>query len=141
MGRKASISTQQVMAALPSSDYSNHPILQRILQMFQNPTQHTDYLNSQQFAKDLFKLCQKIRHSLEKEPRVVFLQSVSISFKTIPIVGGIVGDHIIDFLAHSSLNVLLYLSLFSHVTFSVTFMVTWKICISFPIISGAWACR
>ena len=76
MGRKASISTQQVMAALPSSDYSNHPILQRILQMFQNPTQHTDYLNSQQFAKDLFKLCQKIRHSLEKEPRVVFLQSV-----------------------------------------------------------------
>jgi diadenosine tetraphosphatase ApaH/serine/threonine PP2A family protein phosphatase len=32
-------------------------------------------LNSEQFAKDVFKLCQKVRCVLEREPRVVYLQS------------------------------------------------------------------
>jgi diadenosine tetraphosphatase ApaH/serine/threonine PP2A family protein phosphatase len=77
MGRKASISTQQVMASLPptDNDYVSHPIAVRILDMFQRPSAYLDYLNSEQFAKDVFKLCQKVRHVLEREPRVVYLQS------------------------------------------------------------------
>ena len=82
MGRNASICTQQVMAALPSTDndYANHPLAIRILDMFQSPSSHLDYLNSEQFAKDLFKLCQKVRHVLEREPRVVYLQSPAYIF-------------------------------------------------------------
>lgn len=82
MGRNASICTQQVMAALPAveNDYANHPLAIRILDMFQSPSSHLDYLNSDQFAKDLFKLCQKVRHVLEREPRVVYLQSPAYIF-------------------------------------------------------------
>mmetsp|Transcript_10086 Transcript_10086/g.28720 ORF Transcript_10086/g.28720 Transcript_10086/m.28720 type:complete len:463 (+) Transcript_10086:246-1634(+) len=82
MGRNASISTQKVMATLPSveSQYATHPLAIRILDMFQRPSAHIDYLNSHQFAKDLFKLCQKVRHILEREPRVVFLQSPAYIF-------------------------------------------------------------
>eukprot|EP00934_Nitzschia_sp_Nitz4_P007655 Nitzschia sp. Nitz4//scaffold25_size161228//59041//60786//NITZ4_002424-RA/size161228-processed-gene-0.159-mRNA-1//1//CDS//3329544568//7645//frame0 len=82
MGRNASICTQQVMAALPptESDYASHPLALRILDMFQSPTAHLDYLNSEQFAKDLFKLCQKVRHVLEREPRVIYLQSPAYIF-------------------------------------------------------------
>lgn len=82
MGRNASICTQQVMASLPSTenDYANHPLAIRILDMFQSPSSHLDYLNSEQFAKDLFKLCQKVRHVLEREPRVVYLQSPAYIF-------------------------------------------------------------
>ena len=82
MGRNASICTQQVMASLPSTDndYASHPLAIRILDMFQNPSLHLDYLNSEQFAKDLFKLCQKVRHVLEREPRVVYLQSPAYIF-------------------------------------------------------------
>lgn len=82
MGRNASICTQQVMAALPSTDndYASHPLAIRILDMFQSPSAHLDYLNSEQFAKDLFKLCQKVRHVLEREPRVVYIQSPAYIF-------------------------------------------------------------
>ncbi len=82
MGRKASITTQHVMASLPSldNDYANHPLAIRILDMFQSPSSHIDYLNSELFAKDLFKLCQKVRHVLEREPRVVYVQSPAYIF-------------------------------------------------------------
>jgi diadenosine tetraphosphatase ApaH/serine/threonine PP2A family protein phosphatase len=82
MGRTASICTRQVMSALPSgeSDYSNHPLAVRIMDMFQRPSENVDYLNSEQFAKDLFKLCQKVRHVLEGEPRVVYVQSPAYIF-------------------------------------------------------------
>ena len=78
IGRSASISTQRAMALLPSSAgdrYANNPIAIRILDMFQRPNAHVDYLNSEQFAKDLFTLCSKVRKILEREPRVVYLQS------------------------------------------------------------------
>ena len=78
IGRSASISTQRVMASLPSSAgdrYAANPIAIRISEMFQRPNAHVDYLNSDQFAKDLFTLCSKVRKVLEKEPRVVYLQS------------------------------------------------------------------
>ena len=82
MGRHASICTRQVMSALPSTenDYANHPLAIRIMDMFQRPSENIDYLNSDQFAKDLFKLCQKVRHVLEDEPRVVYLQSPAYIF-------------------------------------------------------------
>lgn len=82
MGRHASICTRQVMSKLPStdSDYANHPVAMRVMDMFQRPSENLDYLNSDQFAKDLFKLCQKVRHVLENEPRVVYLQSPAYIF-------------------------------------------------------------
>jgi len=52
----------------------------RIMDMFQRPSENMDYLNSEQFAKDLFKLCQKVRHVLEGEPRCVYLQSPAYIF-------------------------------------------------------------
>ncbi len=78
IGRSASISTQRVMASLPSSagdKYASNPIAIRISEMFQRPNAHTDYLSSELFAKDLFTLCSKVRKVLEREPRVVYLQS------------------------------------------------------------------
>eukprot|EP00980_Cylindrotheca_fusiformis_P015053 scaffold4157_cov136-Cylindrotheca_fusiformis.AAC.3 len=82
MGRTASICTRQVMSALPTgeNDYSTHPLAMRIMDMFQRPSENLDYLNSEQFAKDLFKLCQKVRHVLEGEPRVVYVQSPAYIF-------------------------------------------------------------
>ena len=77
MGRNASICTQQVMATLPSTEteFSNSNLAMRIMDMFQAPNAHVDYLNSEQFAKDILKLAQKARHVLEREPRVVYLSS------------------------------------------------------------------
>jgi uncharacterized coiled-coil protein SlyX len=56
MGRKASISTQQVMASLPptDNDYVHHPVAVRVLEMFQRPGAFLDYLNSETFAKDVY---------------------------------------------------------------------------------------
>lgn len=55
MGRKASISTQRVMAALPSTDneHAAQPEAMRVLEMFKEPSAHVDYLNSENFAKDM----------------------------------------------------------------------------------------
>ena len=55
MGRKASISTQQVMASLPATDneFVNSDVQKRILDMFDRPSANVDYLNSEQFAKDM----------------------------------------------------------------------------------------
>mmetsp|Transcript_30997 Transcript_30997/g.74874 ORF Transcript_30997/g.74874 Transcript_30997/m.74874 type:complete len:569 (+) Transcript_30997:118-1824(+) len=77
MGRNASICTQQVMATLPSTEteFANSNLAMRIMDMFQAPNAHVDYLNSEQFAKDILKLAQKARHALEREPRVVYLSS------------------------------------------------------------------
>ena len=78
IGRSASITTQRVMASLPSTagdKYANNPIALRIQDMFQRPNANIDYLNSEQFAKDLFTLCSKVRKVLEREPRVIYLQS------------------------------------------------------------------
>jgi len=83
IGRTASIATRRVLDTLVAK--TNHsgnvpPTIQRILNMFQNPTQHMDYLNSHVFAKDLLKLCKACKHLLEKEPRVVFVQSPAYVF-------------------------------------------------------------
>lgn len=77
MGRKASISTREVMNALPSTDneYVQYPVAIRVLEMFQNPGAHLKYLNSEDFARDIMKLSQKVRIVLQDEPRVVYLQS------------------------------------------------------------------
>mmetsp|Transcript_12169 Transcript_12169/g.28897 ORF Transcript_12169/g.28897 Transcript_12169/m.28897 type:complete len:657 (+) Transcript_12169:324-2294(+) len=78
IGRSASITTRNVMASLPSTagdKYANNPIAIRIQDMFQRPNANIDYLNSEQFAKDLFTLCSKVRKVLEREPRVIYLQS------------------------------------------------------------------
>lgn len=80
MGRTASIATRQVLDSIAamqqsSKPYQDHPSVQRILEMFSNPSQHMEYLNSSIFCKDLLKVASKARHVLEREPRVVFIQS------------------------------------------------------------------
>lgn len=77
LGRNASITTQQILATLatkPESQQAPSPV-QRILDMFQHPAHYMDYLGSELFAKDLLKLACKIRYTLEREPRVLFVQS------------------------------------------------------------------
>ena len=81
MGRTASICTQQALDLIPDDSILNQPgFVQRILDMFEQPSAHVDYLNSIQFAKDVFKLCQKVRHIFEREPRVAFVQSPAYVF-------------------------------------------------------------
>jgi hypothetical protein len=82
LGRNASIATQRVLDdnAKKSTDSTHPPYVQRILDMFQKPAAFMDYLNSELFAKDLLKLCSKVRLVLEREPRVVFLQSPAYVF-------------------------------------------------------------
>ena len=81
MGRTASIATRQVLENLSAkvSD-ADHPSIQRVMDMFANPSLYMDYLNSQVFAKDLLKLASKARHIFEREPRVVFVQSPAYVF-------------------------------------------------------------
>jgi hypothetical protein len=74
IGRTASIATRKVLDGLSAAE-QDHPAVQRVLDMFSRPVKHMDYLNSTAFAKDLLKLCSKVRHVLEREPRVVFIQS------------------------------------------------------------------
>jgi diadenosine tetraphosphatase ApaH/serine/threonine PP2A family protein phosphatase len=75
IGRNASIATRRVLDNLPDDDGSRPPTIQRIMDMFQRPADHMDYLNSQAFAKDVLKLCKSVRHVFEREPRVLFIQS------------------------------------------------------------------
>lgn len=91
IGRTASIATRNVLDMLSveqqmkeSRDHDSQiipPVIQRVLAMFEFPTQHMDYLNSNVFAKDILKLCKAVRHLLDRnEPRVVFLQSPAYVF-------------------------------------------------------------
>ena len=81
LGRTASISTRQVLDNLPDSNViGNPPVIQRVLDMFQRPTHNMEYLNSEQFCKDLLKLANKVKSMFEREPRVVFLQSPAYVF-------------------------------------------------------------
>lgn len=85
MGRAASLGTRQVLDSLAAASSkttseAEHPAVMRLLEMFNRPAQHMDYLSSQDFAKDLLKVASKARHVLEREPRVVFLQSPAYVF-------------------------------------------------------------
>jgi hypothetical protein len=86
IGRTASIATRSVLDYLSVQEKIKEardrdattipPVIQRVLAMFEHPSQHMEYLNSGVFAKDIMKLCKAVRHLLDKsEPRVVFLQS------------------------------------------------------------------
>lgn len=85
LGRNASVTTQQILQTLsqqqtPGGTMQDPPVIQRILDMFQQPSAHMDYLNSHLFAKDLVKLAFKMCHIFEREPRVVFVQSPAYVF-------------------------------------------------------------
>lgn len=77
IGRNASIATRTVLDGMMSAETESNPpqAIQRTIDMFKMPSMHCDYLNSEQFARDFLKLCHKVRHVMEREPRVVFLQS------------------------------------------------------------------
>lgn len=91
IGRTASIATRSVLDYLSVQEKIKlardrdaktiPPVIQRVMAMFEHPTQHMDYLNSGVFAKDILKLCKSVRHLLDRsEPRVVFLQSPAYVF-------------------------------------------------------------
>ena len=81
MGRTASLATRQVLDQLSQhAQDQDHPSVQRIMDMFQSPSAHMDYLNSHVFAKDLLKIASKARHIFEREPRVVYVQSPAYVF-------------------------------------------------------------
>jgi Calcineurin-like phosphoesterase len=81
IGRNASITTQNVLNKLPDTNNDSHSQLaERVIEMFKNPAAHMDYLNGQQFAKDLIKLNHKVKAILEREPRVTFIQSPAYVF-------------------------------------------------------------
>jgi len=73
MGRHASISTANVLNALP--DEGEDALALRIVDMFKDPNKHLKYLKSEQFAMDILTLGSRVRPVLEDEPRCVFLQS------------------------------------------------------------------
>jgi hypothetical protein len=95
MGRNASVATAAVLDALPDEpggggggggggDEGGAPtasssvsggLVHRITEMFKDPASHLPYLNSDRFARDVLKLCGRVRPILEAEPRVAFLQS------------------------------------------------------------------
>lgn len=75
LGRNASLTTRNALQKLPQQDPDPHPTAQKMIRMFRDPASHIEYLNSQEFATDLFKLCHKTKYLLEKEPRVLFVQS------------------------------------------------------------------
>jgi len=79
MGRNASFTTRSVLKQMKDED-APHPLAQRIVDMFKDPASHLDYLNGEQFAKDLIKLNHKVKQVLEREPRVAFLQSPAYIF-------------------------------------------------------------
>ena len=85
MGRNASIATANELKSLrwtKEEDHynSNHELVNRILEMFRDPSSHTKYLSSMDFAKDLFRLTKKIKGLFESEPRVAFVQSPAYVF-------------------------------------------------------------
>eukprot|EP00566_Odontella_aurita_P008399 CAMPEP_0113544504 /NCGR_PEP_ID=MMETSP0015_2-20120614/10746_1 /TAXON_ID=2838 /ORGANISM="Odontella" /LENGTH=673 /DNA_ID=CAMNT_0000444773 /DNA_START=360 /DNA_END=2381 /DNA_ORIENTATION=- /assembly_acc=CAM_ASM_000160 len=83
MGRNASIATAAILNALPDdqeSRSSTHALAERITQMFKDPASHMDYMNSEQFARDLLKINAKVKPIFESEPRVAFLQSPAYVF-------------------------------------------------------------
>jgi len=73
MGRHASISTANVLNALP--DESEDQLAVRIVEMFKDPNKHLKYLKSEQFAMDILTMASRVRPVLEDEPRCIFLQS------------------------------------------------------------------
>ena len=80
LGRNASLATRNVLQSLPQQDPQSHPTAEKMITMFQDPASHFDYLNSQEFASDIFKLCHKVKYMLAEEPRVVFVQSPAYVF-------------------------------------------------------------
>ena len=79
IGRNASFTTKSLLKKIKDVD-APHPLAQRIIDMFKEPSAHTAYLSGEQFAKDLIKLNHKVKGILEREPRVAFLQSPAYIF-------------------------------------------------------------
>jgi len=82
-GRNASIATNNALSKmhaekellLKDEDRMLDAVCDRVMKMFQNPAQDIAYLNSEEFRSDLKALARKVRHILEREPRVLFLES------------------------------------------------------------------
>lgn len=94
LARNASLTTRNALHKLPQQDPQPHPTAEKMITMFQDPANHVEYLNSQEFATDLFKLCSKVKYILEKEPRVLFVQSPCFVFGDIH--GNLEGKYCIE---------------------------------------------
>ena len=83
IGRTASIATRRVLdtiAAKAALQEGDTFAFQKMLDVFQQPSLHMDYLNHTQFAQDLLQLCHKVKHTLEQQPRVLYLSSPAYVF-------------------------------------------------------------
>jgi len=84
MGRNASISTANELANLYRKEEDHHKtnkeLVDRILEMFQDPKSHTSYLRSNEFAKDILRLTKTVKGIFQAEPRVAFVQSPAYVF-------------------------------------------------------------
>lgn len=83
MGRNASIATANELANLYGKEdpHNTHKeLVDRILEMFQDPKSHIAYLNSHEFAKDILRLTKKVKGTFQAEPRVAFVQSPAYVF-------------------------------------------------------------
>jgi len=84
LGRNASLATSKALAKQNKEDVMNNnelpneendSTIQRVLAMFKDPGGHVQYLKSELFARDLLKLCNKTRLSMQNEPRCVYIPS------------------------------------------------------------------
>lgn len=73
MGRTASIGTSTVIAQTPVT--REEPLAHRLVAVFRNPLDHVTYLQSTEFASDLLEVAELVKPLLEREPRVLSLQS------------------------------------------------------------------
>jgi hypothetical protein len=76
MGRAASLVTQSILEATPEPESSAAiDLCEKIIGVFQNPSENVTYLTSSTFAQDILRVADEACKILEDEPRCYFLQS------------------------------------------------------------------
>jgi diadenosine tetraphosphatase ApaH/serine/threonine PP2A family protein phosphatase len=76
LGTRESMLTNKILDSIEKAEKTPGQIIaEKFKDVCQHSSEHVQYLNSSQFAKDLMTVCAEIETVLEQEPRVIFLQS------------------------------------------------------------------
>lgn len=77
IGTRGSLLTINILEALEPENHKTRAqnIAEKFVQVFQNPVDHIDYLQSKEFASDLMEVTHTVCRLLENEPRCLFMQS------------------------------------------------------------------
>lgn len=76
LGTRESLETSKILEAIPDKTKSPEQLIaEKFIAVFQKPTDHLSYLQSNQFATELIEVCEAVEALLEEEPRVIFMQS------------------------------------------------------------------